>query len=302
MGQSAAESACLEELRERELEGGGFPLFPRGPYRPDATAWAVLALASAASGERDREAVASGRFRLAESQLADGRVAISPSNPDAFWPTALAILAWRGSGHHSEAQSRAVEFLLTFSGRHWTKEENSPLGHDTSIRGWSWTENSHSWVEPTSLSILALRIQGLSNHARVQEGIRLLMDRQLPSGGWNYGNTLTYGTELHPQPDCTGLALSALAGCVPESEVGESLKYLRSRLAEVRTPLSLGWGVLGLAAWGKRPGQAGEWLQKSVRRQARAGPYDTTLISLLFLAMSGKEGLASLLGGPRVRR
>jgi hypothetical protein len=269
-------------------------MFPGGAYRPDATAWAVFSLAATRSGVHDQDKIDSGRSRLAASQLEDGRVGLSTSNPESFWLTPLAILAWHGSKKHAELRSRAVNFLLRTSGKHWVKEDNSPLAHDTSIQGWSWTQDTHSWVEPTSLAILALRTSGLGDHARVREGVRLLMDRQLPAGGWNVGNTLVYGVELYPQPDCTGLALSALVDCVPRSEVEKSLKYLTSQVARVRTPLSLGWGILGLGAWGQKPGQTTALIGECMDRQAKHGAYDTMLISLLLLSLNAREGLGSL--------
>jgi hypothetical protein len=271
-------------------------MFPGEAYRTDATAWAIVALDATGSGGRDRGAIESGRSLLAGSQLEDGRVSLTPSSPDSYWPTSLAILAWHGSEKHAEQRSRAINFLLRISGKHWVKEGNSPLAHDTSIRGWSWTQDTHSWVEPTSLAILALRIAGHGDHVRVREGIRLLEDRQLPAGGWNYGNTLVYGKEMYPQPDCTGLALSALAGCIPPPEVGKSLKYLQSQVTRVRTPLSLGWGILGLAAWGQKPGPATAWVTECMSRQEKYDVYDTTLVSLLLLALKSREGLVALLG------
>ena len=296
MVRSDLTSICTEMLKTRALPEGGFAMFSGGLYRPDATVWAVLSLAAAGSGGRTGDMIESGRSRLTASQLEDGRVSISSSNPESFWPTPLAILAWHGSEKHAKPRSHAIDFLLKTSGKHWVKEYGSPLAHDTSIKGWSWTENTHSWVVPTSLSILALRISGFGEHDRVREGIRLLMDRQLPSGGWNFGNTLTYGKELYPQADCTGLALSALADCDSPGEVGKSITYLQSRVMQVRTPLSLGWGILGLGAWGRRPGQATAWVSECMSRQDKYGAYDTTLVSLLLLAMAGKEGLLSLFG------
>lgn len=294
MSKSPLASICAKTLISRALAGGGFSMFPEGAYRPDSTAWGVLSLAATRSVSGDHDVVESGRSRLIENQLEDGRVSMSSSNPESYWPTPLAILAWHGSEKHAEPCSRATDFLLRTSGRHWVKENGSPLAHDTSIRGWPWTDNTHSWVVPTALSVLALRISGLGEHDRVHEGIRLLMDRQLPSGGWNFGNTLIFGKELYPQPDCTGLALSALSDAVSFVEVRKSASYLQSQAMQVRTPLSLGWSVLGLGAWGKRPGQATAWLSECMSRQERYGAYDTTLVSLLLLALEGKEGLLRL--------
>lgn len=295
-GRTGLASVCAEELKARALPEGGFAMFPGGPYRSDATAWATLSLAAARSGGSNRATVELGRERLAAGQSEDGRVSVSPSEPGSFWPTPLAILAWHGSEDHAENRFRASEYLLRTQGKHWVKDENSPLEHDTSIQGWPWTKDTHSWVEPTSLSILALRISGHGDHIRVREGVRMLMDRQLPSGGWNYGNTRVFGTELYPQVDCTGIALSALAGYASEREVDESVRYLQVQLRTLRTPLSLGWGILGLGAWNRRPEQATAWLGECMKRQDRYGTYDTTLVSLLLLALIGEKGLAGLFG------
>jgi hypothetical protein len=284
----------LESIRSRSVEGGGFSMLPGGEYRPDITAWAILAFTSARYDGRDDGSIESSRFRLAAGQQKDGRVSISPSHPESFWPTALAVLAWEGSPGHAEAQSRAVSFLLSTSGKHWDKVSGSPLAHDTSLRGWSWTAETHSWVEPTSMALLALKATGHSNHARVTEGVRMLLDRQLPSGGWNYGNTFVYGRELHPQPDMTGTALTALVGLVPEDDIKRSLEYLKESVSNLKTPRSLGWAIMGLGAWERRPRNSDGWIRACVKRQERYGTYDTTLLSLLLLAWMDGQGFAFL--------
>ncbi len=81
----------------------------------------------------------------------------------------------------------------------------------------------------------------------------MVMNRQLPYGGWNYGNTVVYGQELSPFIDMTGIALSALAGHVAKEDVNRSILFLQSRITGCRTPLSLGWALFGLGAWGKFP-------------------------------------------------
>ncbi|MGA6993195.1 MAG: hypothetical protein WBX50_04775 [Candidatus Deferrimicrobiaceae bacterium] len=283
----------METLRGRGLAGGGFSHRPAGEYRVDATAWAAMALAAAGT---DESLLGKARDRIAGEQQEDGRVSVSPEHPEAFWPTPLAALAWEGSPPHREAQSRAVTFLKETTGRHFVKDPESPVKHDPSIRGWPWIANTHSMVEPTALSLIALRTAGQGGNGRTREGIRMLMDRQLAAGGWNYGNTSVYGQELYPQPENTGLALDALAGRVLRNDVARSLGYLEERLTHVRAPLSLGWGLLGLGAWGARPGNARHWLRESFALQRKYGPYDTTLLSLLLLASLATGGLESVVG------
>ena len=266
-------------LNERLLSDGGFAELPRAVYRVDATAWAVIALASA--GGMDSDVMAAARKRLTESQLKDGRVTVSKEYPSAFWPTPLAVLAWQGSMIQKSAHARAVAFLLTAAGKHYEKIPNSPAVDDTSIKGWSWIEDSSSWVEPTSLAILALRAAGHESHPRSQEAVKMLMDRQLPHGGWNYGNTIVYGQELYAQPGSTGIALAALAGQVERAQVAKSLDYLTNQAEQCRSPFSLSWALIGLSAWGKKPVPSQAWINESLGLQEKYGSYGTSLLSLL---------------------
>ncbi len=288
----------LEALRSRVLDSGGFANRPGGKCRADATAWGTVALAAAGA---EKELLERARARLAAEQQEDGRVSVSPEHPGAFWPTSLAILAWHGSRAYRDAQSRAVKFLLGNPGRHFVKDSESPVKHDPSIRGWPWIANTHSMVEPTALCLIALRIAGHGEDGLSWEATRMLMDRQLPAGGWNYGNTLVYGHELYPQPENTGLALDALAGRVLRQDVSRSLGYLESRLARVRSPLSLGWGILGLGGWDIRPRELRLWLSESLTLQRKYGPYDTTLLSLLLIAFLATGGLASVMEEQEIR-
>lgn len=76
----------------------------------------------------------------------------------------------------------------------------------------------------SALNLLALESAGQAQHARATEARRMLIDRQLESGGWNYGNTKAYCVELRPSMESTGLALHALAGHVPAEAVQNSPK------------------------------------------------------------------------------
>src|SRR5262249_10379671 len=147
-----------------------------------------------------------------------------------------------------------------------TPENRGVIGHDTSLIGWPWVEGTHSWLEPTALAILALAGEGLGDHPRVRDGVRLILDRAIPSGGWNYGNKAVFGRMLRPQPGPTGMALLALAGRAggqASPAVTRALDYLRGTLPAVRAAVSLGWGVLGLRAAGACPAQAQSWLAEA---------------------------------------
>jgi hypothetical protein len=281
----------LGAIDGRRLADGGFGGAAGGGYRPDATAWSILAFL--ALGE-DARVVAAARQRLAQDQLDDGRVPIDPRSPQIFWPTSLAALAWHGAPLQSQNEEAAVDFLLRTTGLVLRQGADFPGGHDPSLRGWPWVSGCSSWVEPTALAVIALRFAGRGDSDRVAEGAKMLTDRQLPDGGWNSGNTLVFGKELLPMPAFTGMALQALAGTVPRQAVEKSVHYLREQVAQVRTPMSLGWGLLALGAWGVRPKQAGEWVFDSLDRQKVYGVYDTASLSLLAVAYLSEKGLMNL--------
>jgi hypothetical protein len=216
---------------------------------------------------------------------------VATDHTDAYWPTAISVLAWCGSPGHDGSRGRGLKFLLDITGRHWKKEVGAPVAHDTSIPGWSWIADTHSWVEPTALAMCALRANGLVQHSRVLDGVRLLMDRQLPHGGWNYGNTRVFGSELHRAPESTGAALQALAGLVPSAEIRKSIDYLKTEARRVRTPIALGWSLLGLGAWGEAPKEAPDLILQTVERQQRYGAYDTSSLALVLLASAAPNGI-----------
>ncbi len=283
-------SSYREMMQRRTLDQGGYIDREGGTYRPDATAWSILTF-RAMDWKEDQ--LAPARKTLAADQLADGRVTISPSHPEVFWPTSLAILAWHQADGFEEAQARAIRFLLSATGLHWNNLPDPVIGHDASLRGWPWVAHTHSWVEPTALGVIALKVAGYNGHDRVREAERMLMNRQLPGGGWNYGNTRVFDKILRPLPESTGIALAALKDDVEEEKVNRSLEYLGLRSKSLRTPWSLGWAILGLSAWQRKPPGAQNQVAECFRRQGEE-EYDTTSLSILLLSLLAPEGIGSI--------
>jgi hypothetical protein len=287
-------------LRLRDRCGAWGYRRDRGPTT-EVTAIACLGLWSLRAlspSERLRSAIQRGADWLLAMQQADGSLGLSSTLPSTGWATPYAILLWNalesksfagGSGLWREARRRACAWLIAQTGNpaaHETAEVRTVVGHDTSIVGWPWIAGTHSWLEPTAMSILALDREGRGNHPRVTEGLRLLLDRAIRGGGWNYGNTSVFGSALRPQPGPTGLALLALAaraGMSRPRPVDPAIAYLRRALPDVRAPISLAWGVLGLRAWSACPVDADTWLARSFA--LHASQRDITLgLGLLLLA------------------
>jgi hypothetical protein len=234
---------------------------------------------------------------LARLQQPDGHVGPSASQSSPGWPTPFALLLWTALDAEAPARKRAVAYLLGLRGEAFPKRAGSPFGHDTTLQGWPWVEGTHSWVEPTALAILALCREGRRSQPRVEEGLKLLRDRALPSGGWNYGNTTVFGAELRPQPGPTGLALLALAATGTRAPcVERGLAYLEKTLPALRAPQSLGLGLLGLRAHGRDPATVRAAFEAALAATA-AAPDAAVQAAYLLLGAGGRS--LELLGAGR---
>jgi hypothetical protein len=292
LGISNAIRRALDEIMSRELPDGGFRYSDTGPLSPEASAWAVLAI-KASGGHLDFADRACKK--LATLQQPDGRVTAVPGCKEAIWPTPLCILAWKCLESYRQPVEAGIQFLLTSKGRHFPRTPDAAAGHDTSIVGWPWIENTHSWIEPTSLSMMALRANGYKDHPRTLEAARMIMDRQLPGGGWNYGNTTVFGKELLPIPENTGQALCVLSGMTDRDSVETSLGYLAGCSRKIRTPLALAWVLQGLAVWSQPLPDSESAIEESLALQERYGPYDTALLALLVSVYFAKGKIIEML-------
>ena len=227
---------------------------------------------------------------LAENQATDGSVGVRPGEPTPGWPTSLAVVAWHAVGNALRGDpSDANEFqpnidlgvawLLSVQGS--KLDQSEVFGHDMQLVGWAWVEGTHSWLEPTALAVLALKAAGQSNHTRTREAVRLILDRQLPGGGCNYGNTVVLGQRLRPHVQPTGMALLALAGEVDSSgRIAKSIAWLRRSIGPETTAGSLAWAVLGLRAHGAELPQTDEWLAQAAGTLRVPSPHALALLAL----------------------
>jgi hypothetical protein len=294
MSSSHADIAPMDwtdELNDRLADKIPCGYLPSGPASTEPTALAALLLTSTGK----LEAAAKATEWLARLQNADGSIGTTATRGTPNWPTAWAVLAataWRAAQNNSDKTNGreskqdfnldgAVSWLLHAAGE--AMPATSGIGHNAALTGWPWVADTHSWVEPSAMAVLALKAAGYAEHPRTREAVLLLTDRLLSGGGCNYGNTIVLGQELLPHVQPTGLALLALAGEADrDGRINRSLDYLSAVLSAKTTSASLAYGLLGLAAHGRFPAYANRFLdpayQRTLRRDGAA--YQLALLGL----------------------
>jgi hypothetical protein len=217
---------------------------------------------------------------LSSIQGDDGGVGVRDGLAEPGWPTGLAVSAWLAAGgkRYARQVDMGVTWILSVRGE--ALPRSVEFGHDTQIVAWSYAEGTHSWIEPTALHVVALKAAGRSAHVRTRDGVRMLLDRQLPGGGCNYGNTIVLGQTLRPHVQPTGVALLALAG---EQDTGgrvaRSITWLRRSLGPQTSAASLAWGLLGLRAHDQQLDGADDWLAAAYQRFTPS-PYRLAVLAL----------------------
>lgn len=279
-----------DELIERlaAVPVGGYHVGSIDASEP--TALAALALARA---NRPKEALAATEF-LSQLQRADGSVPVQPGTEWPGWPTTLAILAWRAvdAKRYRTQVFNGVQWLLSVVGK--PVPMSTELGHDTTLIGWPWAEDTHSWLEPTALAVMALRSAGKPDHERTREGVKLLLDRLLPDGGCNYGNTIVLGQLLRPHPHPSGLVATALAKQADHSgRLARTLDYLEFEGLPLATN-SLCWALLGLSAHNRTPANADALLEAAYQRVVAKDPSTHRLALLACASQGAASGLVLL--------
>lgn len=267
-----------------------------GPGFSEPTALASLAL-HAAGNLAD---AARGAEQLCDAQNSDGSVGIYAGHPEPGWPTGWAVLAWSQLGDRDQfvdSRQRAVAWLLELRGE--TLPPSDILGHDVTLVGWPWVRGTHSWVEPTAVAVLGLRAAGHNDHPRVQEAERLLLNRQLPAGGFNYGNTTVLDQTLlaHAQP--SALALWALSPS-DRAAVQKTKAFLQRQWPEITGVSSICYTIIALAAQGVVPPDVDSRLE-AVYRQLRADKADSGFY-LALIALAHLRSRALEPSSPQVTR
>ncbi len=296
MQNAAKRAAGLHEtLLSRQNGDGGWGGYPGGTSRTESTALALLALTHPDPATPDAEAALGW---LLDRQDQEGWWPGGPDLAGPSWMTSLAVLALAGVPRVLSRAVRGAEWLLPQHGAvpsWWNRlilrlsGRADDVDLDATLRGWAWTPDTFSWVEPTAYAVLALRtlreeLESEGAARRIEEGERMILDRMCVGGGWNYGNARVLGEELWPYPDTTALALLALQGREADERVETSFAALDRMTADTDSFLVLSLAVLCHRVYRRDP--AAPRTRLEARVAAGHVPADARSLCLGLLALA----------------
>ena len=183
---------------------------------------------------------------------------VSPSLPRPGWPTPYAILLWNVLGVRRQ-HGRGQHLVARAEGHRRSGDQvPAPIRRRSrpALVGWPWIAGTHSWVEPTALSIIAL---GPKGWATIPVSPRERWSSW--TGPFRGGMELRQQLGLRPRASSSARTdrPGSAGACVVSRQGASSIGRPGHRVSppdpsDVRAPISLGWGVLGLRAWDACPG------------------------------------------------
>jgi hypothetical protein len=286
--------AAIDFLLTAQNPDGGWGTGKSKRSNTEATAFAQLALRTLS----DRSLTASidrGLNWLTKRQNHDGSWPLTDQLKPGSWTTALVVLSLAHVERHQQQALRGANWLLSQEGRdpgwlnsflyRWAPHRLATrLNPD--LKGWPWTANAFSWVEPTAYALIGLKklrphVQSALAEDRIRQGELLLYDRMCKGGGWNYGNSVVLGEELPPYPDTTAIALIALHDRQTAEANQLSLQALQHMLSDVDSGLTLGWTILCFALYGQDVATLQQRLARTYDKTEFLGETKTMALALL---------------------
>lgn len=253
--------ALTTRLRELRNADGGWGSTAGRPSGAEHTALVCMAMTAAGlTAEGDTAAE-----WLAGAQRPDGAWPVAAGVPEPGWATSLAVLALAGRADGRSGVQMGLDWLVGERGigvplrvriaEFFREPKTTAL--DPTLRGWPWLTGTFSWIEPTAYAMIALTRgwQGrppAAARSRIDEGRLMILDRECPGGGWNFGNKEVLGVEMEPYPDSTAIALLALRAAGENQTVVEpGFGALDRLIGTTRSGLTLSLAALAGRAWSR---------------------------------------------------
>lgn len=311
-----------EKTKPASLEQAWCPYQPNGGPSVEATCWAMMALGYDSDRE-DLRRISNGVGNfLASRQNKDGGWSTSPGAGKSDWNTAPAMISLRSMESPAQIQKldeatkhavkrsiqKGLDYLLDSRSEFWTpvarllmlvSKGSQALDYS---RGWPWDPHCFHWVEPTSYSLIALKLPnrpgaGVIKHV-VAHANQFLLEHVCKGGGWNHGNDITLGANLPAYRLTTAEALVALQDIERNHKaIASGLEYLAAQEAKDSSSISLAWSIIARHAYDQDPRKE---LALLIDRQNEDGSFGVnsnlhvSAIALVALNTMAKEGYAAL--------
>ena len=273
-------------LRARNTDGGWG--YRRGTAsRLEPTCWASLALG------RTVEHKVLERWPCAEGLLLE-RLGGAPNY--AFQGQALIVLRAL-TLEHAAGNRTLLAALERVKGT--ALPPSTVNRQDNSLQAWSWIDGTFSWVEPTAWCLLALKQWSaapgaIDGRTRIVVAERLLLDRCVAKGGWNYGNANMLGQELKPFVPTTALALLSLQDRQSLPEVARSVAFLEREATTERSGTALALALMALRAYGRSADAVRDTLVAELPIALNLGKIASVAMSLYALSEADKHAAVAL--------
>jgi len=258
------ETTLRRQLLAARNNDGGWGYEASRTSRLEPTCWALLAL------RESRE----DSDRLLAAWPSRGSALVEHRDGLANWGFhALALSTRLALGGASAIELHPFAQALTES-RGLAMESFPAQRQDNSLQGWSWVDQTFSWLEPTAWALLALkmcRAKGIAvagSDKRIRDGEAIMRDRLCATGGWNYGNSNVNGQNLPAYIPTTAIGLLALQDHAGDDFVERSLDYLDDHAASYASTRALALTTLAL----RRHGRSTTRAQNALRAWIAAQP------------------------------
>lgn len=242
-------ASAIDFLRSVQDASGGWGYYQGHYPTTEATAAVILAL-------RDQQDAVDildvGLHWLRSTQHEDGGWGYTKDDLESGWQTAWSVLVFSKMNFNDDYYHRGVEWLVNVAPLNYRGDDFSNLDdtvtNDSVINSWPWYPGEATWVEPTSLAILALEKEKANLYVsqRLKHAFTYLKERRCPGGGWNVGNPVMFDVALLGRAPETAVALLALLTAFPEPCDQNDIEIMRREMAEENSAISLGWGTLAL--------------------------------------------------------
>lgn len=290
--QLRVETTLTNALTNGANSSGGWGYYAGKGSRIEPTCWSLIALgASAPAPVR-----ASARQFLQRCQQPSGWLVEDPHWPINIAFNGLAATLWHAQPDLAtdDMRRRLIATLLASKGIQAAQSDN--VGQDNSLQGWSWTDGTFSWVEPTSWGLLALKSArraaplDAAASARVAEAEKLLINRCCKTGGWNYGNAEMMHQDLRAFVPTTALGLLALQDRRSEPVVAKSLSFLETHWRDETSAVALGLAATALRVYGRPTADVEKLLREEAPRAVTFG--NSYGIAIALSALNGASAKA----------